>query len=59
MAEEEYTTVQMAIDTVKIIFAVSPLIVLFYVVFSGFDSEEEEARKRNKKGDFRLDGHAE
>jgi len=45
--------------SIKVIFAVSPLLVLFYVVYSGFDSKEEEDRRRNKKEDFRLDGHAE
>ena len=37
----------------------SPLIVLGYVIYSGFESAEEEQRRRNKKEDFRLEGHAE
>ena len=43
----------------QLVVAVSPLLVLFYIVFSGFDSAEAEEAKRKKKEDFRLDGHAE
>lgn len=42
-----------------IIFAISPLLALFYVLISGFESEEDEQLKRKKKGDFELEGHAE
>jgi len=37
----------------------SPLIALGYVLLSAFESEEAEAVKRKKKGDFELEGHAE
>eukprot|EP00586_Coscinodiscus_wailesii_P018727 CAMPEP_0172505660 /NCGR_PEP_ID=MMETSP1066-20121228/188088_1 /TAXON_ID=671091 /ORGANISM="Coscinodiscus wailesii, Strain CCMP2513" /LENGTH=60 /DNA_ID=CAMNT_0013282355 /DNA_START=123 /DNA_END=305 /DNA_ORIENTATION=- len=60
MAEDEpYTALNYAIDGAKLLFAVSPLLILFYVIYSGFETEEEEQRRRNKKEDFRLDGHAE
>lgn len=39
--------------------AVSPLIALFYVIYTGFEPEEIEREKRAKKGDFQLDGHGE
>ena len=37
----------------------SPLIVLFYVIYTGFEGEDTEQEKRAQKGDFQLDGHAE
>jgi hypothetical protein len=40
-------------------FAVSPLIVLGYILFSAFEPEEVEVKKRTKKSDFNLEGHAE
>ena len=53
-----YTAVQFAIDSAKILFALSPLIALFCVIFTGFESEEEEKAKK-RKADFQLDGHSE
>jgi hypothetical protein len=50
---------QLALDGTKILFAVSPLLVLFYIIFSGFETDDAENAKRKKKDDFRLDGHAE
>eukprot|EP00593_Proboscia_inermis_P000073 CAMPEP_0171294436 /NCGR_PEP_ID=MMETSP0816-20121228/2924_1 /TAXON_ID=420281 /ORGANISM="Proboscia inermis, Strain CCAP1064/1" /LENGTH=55 /DNA_ID=CAMNT_0011766269 /DNA_START=72 /DNA_END=239 /DNA_ORIENTATION=- len=50
---------QMAIDGTKLLFAVSPLIALFYVIYTGFEDEDSEAKKRKKKDGFQLDGHAE
>eukprot|EP00540_Astrosyne_radiata_P012755 CAMPEP_0116847480 /NCGR_PEP_ID=MMETSP0418-20121206/14458_1 /TAXON_ID=1158023 /ORGANISM="Astrosyne radiata, Strain 13vi08-1A" /LENGTH=61 /DNA_ID=CAMNT_0004478931 /DNA_START=97 /DNA_END=282 /DNA_ORIENTATION=- len=43
----------------KLLFAVSPLLALGYVLLSAFESEEMEDRKRKKKTDFQLEGHAE
>ena len=43
----------------KILFAVSPLLALGYVLMTGFEDKEGEAAKRKKKGDFQLEGHAE
>jgi hypothetical protein len=37
----------------------SPLLALAYVLYSAFESEEDEKTKRQKKADFNLDGHAE
>ena len=37
----------------------SPLIALFYVIYTGFEPEEVEQKKRAQKGDFQLDGHSE
>lgn len=62
MAEAEegpYTPAQLAIDSAKVLFAISPLIALFYVIWSGFDTPEEEAKKKTKRLDFELSGHAE
>eukprot|EP00814_Leptocylindrus_danicus_P012701 CAMPEP_0116025870 /NCGR_PEP_ID=MMETSP0321-20121206/13400_1 /TAXON_ID=163516 /ORGANISM="Leptocylindrus danicus var. danicus, Strain B650" /LENGTH=61 /DNA_ID=CAMNT_0003498335 /DNA_START=68 /DNA_END=253 /DNA_ORIENTATION=+ len=61
MAEEEgpYTSMQFAIDSAKVLFACSPLIALFYVIYSGFETPEEEAKKKKKRLDFELSGHAE
>ena len=42
----------------QIIFALSPLLALGAVLFSAFESDEEESTKRKKK-DFDLDGHGE
>ena len=41
------------------IFAISPLLALGYVLISAFESEEAENKKRNKKSDFNLEGHGE
>lgn len=43
----------------QLIVAMSPLLALAYVLISAFESEEEEAKKRNKKSDFEMEGHAE
>ena len=37
----------------------SPLLALFYVIYTGFEDEEKENAKRRQKGDFALDGHGE
>eukprot|EP00538_Stauroneis_constricta_P008080 CAMPEP_0119557564 /NCGR_PEP_ID=MMETSP1352-20130426/9200_1 /TAXON_ID=265584 /ORGANISM="Stauroneis constricta, Strain CCMP1120" /LENGTH=60 /DNA_ID=CAMNT_0007604687 /DNA_START=49 /DNA_END=231 /DNA_ORIENTATION=+ len=57
--EEEWTPVDYAINGAKILFAVSPLIALGYVLLAAFESEENETAKRNKKTDFNLEGHGE
>lgn len=44
---------------VQLIFAVSPLLVLGYILYSAFEDPEVEALKRRKKGDFELEGHGE
>eukprot|EP00804_Cyclotella_cryptica_P016308 CCRYP_005760-RA/>CCRYP_005760-RA protein AED:0.20 eAED:0.20 QI:215/1/1/1/1/1/2/225/62 len=59
LPEEEQTVVQLAINGLKLLFAMSPLIALFYVIYTGFEPEEVEREKRAKKGDFQLDGHGE
>jgi hypothetical protein len=60
MAEEEpWGPADYAINGAKLLFAVSPLLALGYVLFSAFETPEAEALKRRKKGDFELDGHAE
>ena len=43
----------------QLLFAFSPLIALGYILMSSFESKEEEALKRKKKGDFEMEGHAE
>jgi len=48
---------QMAYDFLKVAFALSPLLLLFVVVYAGFDTEEEENKKRKKNDDFELAGH--
>eukprot|EP00579_Thalassiosira_antarctica_P002758 CAMPEP_0201876426 /NCGR_PEP_ID=MMETSP0902-20130614/8124_1 /ASSEMBLY_ACC=CAM_ASM_000551 /TAXON_ID=420261 /ORGANISM="Thalassiosira antarctica, Strain CCMP982" /LENGTH=64 /DNA_ID=CAMNT_0048403673 /DNA_START=82 /DNA_END=276 /DNA_ORIENTATION=- len=58
-AEEPLTPVQMVINGFKLLFAMSPLIALFYIVYTGFEPEEVEMKKRKQKGDFQLDGHSE
>eukprot|EP00581_Thalassiosira_minuscula_P008025 CAMPEP_0183702202 /NCGR_PEP_ID=MMETSP0737-20130205/388_1 /TAXON_ID=385413 /ORGANISM="Thalassiosira miniscula, Strain CCMP1093" /LENGTH=61 /DNA_ID=CAMNT_0025928771 /DNA_START=103 /DNA_END=288 /DNA_ORIENTATION=+ len=58
-SEEPLTPVQMAINGLKLLFAMSPLLALFYIVYTGFEPEEVERKKRQQKGDFSLDGHAE
>jgi len=37
----------------------SPLLALGYVLMTGFEDKAGEDAKRNKKSDFKLDGHAE
>lgn len=56
--DEPLTPAQMAINAVKVFFALSPLLALFYVLLSGFESDDKENAKRIKKG-FSLDGHGE
>ncbi|KAL7526413.1 hypothetical protein ACHAWF_001762 [Thalassiosira exigua] len=58
-SEEPLTPAQMAINGLKLLFAMSPLIALFYVIYTGFEPEEVEKKKRQAVGDFQLDGHAE
>ena len=41
------------------IFALSPLLLLGYVLMTAFEDEDQELEKRNKKTDFDMDGHAE
>jgi hypothetical protein len=43
----------------QLLFAVSPLLVLAYILISAFESEEVEDQKRKKKTDFNLEGHGE
>lgn len=43
----------------QLLFAISPLLVLGYVLISAFEPEEVENKKRNKKSDFNLEGHGE
>eukprot|EP00566_Odontella_aurita_P030384 CAMPEP_0113567006 /NCGR_PEP_ID=MMETSP0015_2-20120614/23037_1 /TAXON_ID=2838 /ORGANISM="Odontella" /LENGTH=64 /DNA_ID=CAMNT_0000469355 /DNA_START=107 /DNA_END=301 /DNA_ORIENTATION=- /assembly_acc=CAM_ASM_000160 len=57
--EEPLTPAQMAINGAKLLFALSPLLVLLYVLVSGFETDEKESEKRNKKTDFALEGHGE
>jgi hypothetical protein len=58
-SDEPWTPLEYAINGAKLIFAISPLIALAYVLISAFESEESEAKKRSKKADFNLEGHAE
>ena len=46
-------------NNIQLLFAMSPLIALFYVIYTGFEPEEVEQKKRSMKGDFQMDGHAE
>ncbi|GMH54193.1 hypothetical protein TrRE_jg7901 [Triparma retinervis] len=48
---------QTAYDSLKFLFAVSPLLALFVVIYNGFETKEEEEQRRNKKEDFTLAGH--
>jgi hypothetical protein len=45
--------------SLQILFAMSPLLVLGYVLITGFDDDDSETAKRSKKTDFQLDGHDE
>ena len=47
------------LDTQQLLVACSPLLALFYVIYTGFEDEEKEQAKRRQKGDFALDGHGE
>jgi len=58
-SEDPLTPVQIVINGVKLLLAMSPLIALFYVIYTGFEDEEKENAKRRQKGDFALDGHGE
>jgi hypothetical protein len=42
----------------QILLALSPLFVLAYILYSAFETPEQEALKRRKKG-FELEGHGE
>lgn len=57
--DEPDSPMTMAINGLKLLFAMSPLIALGYVIYTGFEPEEVEAKKRSQKGDFQLDGHSE
>jgi len=59
--EEEIATTNfdMCLNGVKFIFAISPLLGLGYILYTGFDDVEEENIKRSKKTDFTLNGHEE
>jgi hypothetical protein len=41
------------------IFAISPLLLLGYILMTAFETDEQELKKRSKKSDFDMDGHAE
>jgi hypothetical protein len=43
----------------QIIFAVSPLLALGYVLMGAFEEGDAEQTKRKKKSDFNLEGHSE
>ncbi len=43
----------------QLLIAISPLLALFYIIYTGFEPEEVERKKREQTGDFQLDGHAE
>jgi hypothetical protein len=43
----------------QIIFAVSPLLALGYVLMGAFEDGDAEQVKRKKKSDFNLEGHSE
>ena len=58
-SDEPWTPLEYVINGAKLIFAISPLIALAYVLISAFESEESEEQKRKKKADFNLEGHAE
>lgn len=58
-SEEPWTPVEYAINGAKLLFAISPLLVLAYILISAFEDETAEDQKRKKKTDFNLEGHAE
>jgi len=41
-----------AINALKVIFAMSPLIAVGYVLYNAFEDDEDEDIRRNKKEDF-------
>eukprot|EP00542_Grammatophora_oceanica_P018234 CAMPEP_0194026838 /NCGR_PEP_ID=MMETSP0009_2-20130614/1096_1 /TAXON_ID=210454 /ORGANISM="Grammatophora oceanica, Strain CCMP 410" /LENGTH=62 /DNA_ID=CAMNT_0038665707 /DNA_START=93 /DNA_END=281 /DNA_ORIENTATION=+ len=57
--EEPTTAIEYVINTLKVLVAISPLLVLGYILSSAFESEEAETKKRSKKSDFQLEGHGE
>eukprot|EP00980_Cylindrotheca_fusiformis_P011884 scaffold2830_cov131-Cylindrotheca_fusiformis.AAC.5 len=59
MATDEWTPAEYVINGLKLLFAVSPLLALGYVLISAFEPEELEDKKRKKKADFNLEGHGE
>ena len=44
---------------IQMIFAISPLLLLGYILMTAFETDEQELKKRSKKSDFDMDGHAE
>eukprot|EP00548_Thalassiothrix_antarctica_P002901 CAMPEP_0194141246 /NCGR_PEP_ID=MMETSP0152-20130528/10682_1 /TAXON_ID=1049557 /ORGANISM="Thalassiothrix antarctica, Strain L6-D1" /LENGTH=62 /DNA_ID=CAMNT_0038839795 /DNA_START=110 /DNA_END=298 /DNA_ORIENTATION=+ len=56
---EANTPLDYAVIALKLLFAASPLIVLGYILLLAFESEEDEGKKRKKRSDFQLEGHAE
>jgi len=59
ISDEPWTPVEWAINSAKMVFALSPLLVLAYILMTAFESDEAELKKRNKKTDFDMQGHAE
>ncbi len=43
----------------QMVFALSPLLGLAYVLATAFESDDAEYRKRHKKSDFNMEGHSE
>jgi len=48
---------ELIISAVKLVFLLSPLVFFVWVCCTGVDKEVED-RKRNKKYDFEMEGHA-
>lgn len=57
--DEPLTPLQFLINSGKLLFAISPLLALGYVLMTGFEDESQEKAKRNKKSDFTMAGHDE
>ena len=53
-----YFTFSLSIIFTQLLIALSPLLALFYIIYTGFEPEEVERKKREQTGDFQLDGHA-
>jgi hypothetical protein len=53
-----YFAFSLSIIFTQLLIAMSPLIALFYIIYTGFEPEEVERKKREQTGDFQLDGHA-
>eukprot|EP00533_Pseudo-nitzschia_delicatissima_P006597 CAMPEP_0116095684 /NCGR_PEP_ID=MMETSP0327-20121206/9794_1 /TAXON_ID=44447 /ORGANISM="Pseudo-nitzschia delicatissima, Strain B596" /LENGTH=62 /DNA_ID=CAMNT_0003587367 /DNA_START=87 /DNA_END=275 /DNA_ORIENTATION=+ len=58
-SDEPWTPVEWAINGVKMLFALSPLLGLGYVLMTAFEDDDAELRKRSKKTDFNMEGHSE